>query len=949
MTPIDENERVFSLGDLAALFKKQKKRMIQAALIGMTLGTFYCLAKPVRFEAVATFKEGSGKSSGGEGLLSVLGNFGDSSPQTMVLMQSNVVLKPLASQFGFQIQPECAPKWARALRRLRENIRIIRGLPIEDTDAFRFSNVHYEKEKEKSFNLCFETPETFTVQGGKVPIKGRIGDTILLDEEVSFKILHAPKNILLNRPYRFSISSWVGAVENLRNCFKICTHKTNKSIYSLSFSHRDRHFATEILNALMVHYQNYLKTDHDQVAEAQIDYLVKRQNNIYGMLEEIVDEHANYLRDNLNQGGFLSLKDEIKIFLEPHSRLSNAAFETELNLDALENEGVGGSDNDLLSKGIEESKKRIRDLEGKRDFLQSSLCFRAGERPVEKDFEPTKHELAAVRADLAKTKQALCAMEETGALPMDLNLSYDPNRIVQRWAQSLEEEGGDLEGGDFALYLRNLVRLFSVREKVLQEHPLQDHKFPELEGIDLLTADGLLVSTSQNLDSVNAMIETCCHFSNKLSDPAFEISSLSAIFSDPVSKKLLENAVNLHFALRDEESHSIKEEERYRREMELQRNILAQHLQQMREVHELNAYILQEKIAALQQIKLDAISREISVSQERVEELVDLQKKNLRLHKNFTDRKLAEMRSRMSATIPEKWRKEHLMQFKAEMGAKMMRSIGQLVESKTIGHHLHQVESKPIDTAFPPLEPRSVSIHLFAVAGAFLGAFGTFATSFFRAFYRGFPAASDTLRSLRYPYSGSISFATDGPGVDLVCDTDLEVLRKWMLLVDQEPRGKLLALLGSSGPDYSWSLASMLTQSGRKALLIRCDFPASFPEKDVPGLLQVLRGFSGALPIRRENGFDVLPSGGYTRYGTELMRSHLFRELIDKLRGAYDHILLYSRAPLDNSQCEALIRICDKAAVTITDQPIESLTPFVRWAYHEGRTRLTFFTTSRSP
>jgi hypothetical protein len=133
-------------------------------------------------------------------------------------------------------------------------------------------------------------------------------------------------------------------------------------------------------------------------------------------------------------------------------------------------------------------------------------------------------------------------------------------------------------------------------------------------------------------------------------------------------------------------------------------------------------------------------------------------------------------------------------------------------------------------------------------------------------------------------------------------------------------------------------------------LLVRCDFSSPFSQKDVPGLLQVLRGSSGPLPIRREanDRFDLMATGGYTRYGTELIRSPLFEELLEQLCSSYDHVLLFSRAPLTSADTEALLRISDKAAATFQEEPIELLTPLMRWAYHDGRTRLTFLAASHS-
>jgi uncharacterized protein involved in exopolysaccharide biosynthesis len=805
MMTVDPDEKIFSLGDITRLFQKQKKALYRAALIGCALASFYALVKPVKYKAVATFKESS-EQKGGEGLLDMLGGLGVSgdSPQASALLQSNLILKPLVSQFGLQITPLLGSKLGKAWKRITENLRTLRGRKLDDIDSFQFADVSYEGEDGRSFQICFRSNEEFEVMG----IEGSIGSRVVLEDGSSFCLTGVPKALKLGRKYTFSLSPWISSVEMLRSCLEIVSHKTNKSLYDLFFRHRDRHLGAKILNELMVHYQRHLKDDHDQVAEAQIQYLAKRQNDVYEMLQGVVDEHTSYLRRNLDKSGFIGLEQEAKLLSEPHTRLFQQSFEAELELLQLANAQNGnGTIPNVFSERVENLQTKNQELEGQRDLIQSSLCFRKNEngRIGNDFFDQTQRDLALVRIDLDTAKSALASMEETGDLPYRLELQYDPNQIVQSWAQRIDD--GLKDKSDLTLYIRNLVRLFSVREKILQERQLHGDGFPELEGIDLATAQQLLVSTSQHLDEAKATIDRYRHFSTKLDDSSFEISSFSTIFFDPVSQKLLERATHLHLSLEDEESHSEKEEERYRREVVVIRRILGNHLQQMSAVEELNYSLCQDKMAALQQISLDAIQRQISVNQEKIKDLSSGRKESLVVQRSLIENKMGELRLQMAASLPDKWKAEHLLKFKEEMSTKMLQSIGQLVESKTSGHRLHYVESKPLDCALSPVFPEKTRFALFSVAGALMGAFGTFFLSFFRAFYRGFPASADTLLALRYPFSGKISFSTDGPCVEEICDDDLETLRKWMLQIDEEPKGKILALLGGTGPDYSYTLA----------------------------------------------------------------------------------------------------------------------------------------------
>lgn len=945
MKTLDPDEKIFCIEDILRLFRQQKKRICQAALLCSLLGVGYCLIQPVKYRAEASFKE-SAERQGAEGLLGMLGGFGASSdaPQAAALMKSNLVLKPLVSQFGLQVSAALPHKFVRIKNRLRDNLRIARGSLLEDPDEFRFSHVVYEKESSRDFKIRFSSRSAFTVlsEGGEV--KGRLGEKVVLQDGTVFCLMRVPERLRMETDYGFRVSSWISAADALRGSLSIEPGKENRSICTLSFAHRDRHLGAEILNALMKGYQSYLKDEHDCVAEAQLAFLAQRQNDLYAMLQQTIDEHMDYLRGNISKDGFLSLEEEMKLLSDPHAELYQNAFKTDFALALAERSLVEESE-DLYDSKIQGLRKEVFALEDKRDLLKASLALsESREKHFGKEREE-KCDLEKVRFDLSQTKEALSHLEE-GKLPLFLDLRLDPNRMVQSWAKRIAEGTG--ERGDLELYLRNLVRLYSVQEKILFQRQFQERLFPEFDGLDLKAADSLLALSRSQLDKSRESIEKYRHFSKKLEDPSFEIASLNAVFKDAVSQTLLKRAAEIHFALSDEGSHSEKEAKRNLREMELQRRILSEHLKQMGEMEEMLSLLYQDKISALEQVSIEKMQHQICVKEEKIADLLEEKKRALQVRKDLLQKKMGDLRTQMANTLPEKWRIEHLLQFKSEMGSKMMESIGQLVESKTIGYHLHHIESKPLDSAFAPRNPQKPKFALLAAAGAFLGAFATFALAFLRKLYGGFPATLGTLQGLRYPVSGTISFSVDGPNTEPMDEEDLEALRKWILMIDEPPRGQVLSLLGSKGPDYSYALAELLAQSGRKVLLIRCDFRSPFKEDQTPGLLQVLKGSFHPLPIVEQEGYSLLPTGGTTRFGTEQISSLQFSRLIEDLRGSYDHLLLYSRAELASAECEALLRLSDKAAATIAGESIELLTPLVRWAYHEGRTRLTFFVSSRS-
>src|SRR6185369_12560000 len=99
------------------------------------------------------------------------------------------------------------------------------------------------------------------------------------------------------------------------------SQKSNKTIYDLTMEHRDRHLGARLLNGLMEEYRRYLAQERDQIAAEQLAYLEKKQADIYGKLEGVFSEHTAYLKNIVEEKGFIGLKQELESYVEPHERL----------------------------------------------------------------------------------------------------------------------------------------------------------------------------------------------------------------------------------------------------------------------------------------------------------------------------------------------------------------------------------------------------------------------------------------------------------------------------------------------------------------------------------------------------------------------------------------------------------------------------------------------------
>jgi len=948
----DTDERVFTIADLFRFFRAEGKRWARLACIGACAAFFFYALSAPKYRIEATFKEGMEKSGGESSIKDLLGGINSTTqqPQAVVLMKSNQVLKPLSGRLGLQASiVQSRSLIGKVFCRVVDNLQIETGKGLKDPDPFLFRRVSYEGEGTLSFSLRFVDAERFILFSGDRKTKiteGQRGAPTLFPEG-TFTLVKTPEKIKMDHFYELKIDPWIVTVKNLRSQIKIASDKINKSIYDLNFFHRDRKLGVLILNELMAEYQNYLKTDHDLLAQEQLNYLEQRQTELYGKLSTVFDEHVSYLKNNIEKNGFVSLEHENESHVLSQQKMFNRVFEIDLEQAYLERAEREGKPFVLsLSEPYKNIFSEIQNLKQQRDLLEISLQRRLPRRSDELHSDSrldTKicdlQEIRAQRNAVEKWIEELDQGQELSVPTVDLNQS------LYLWAKRLNDsQKWDLRE-DLCDYLDNYSRVLSVREKMLQERFFHENQNPsELEGINLETAKLLFVDYNSKIDRSEALIKFYSQFREEILRKDFEIGSLSSILMDPLSQKLIDSATKIALQLKDEKYYSGKEGQRWEEELNLQRKVLSDHLAQLLKVEEMNLSLNQEKLTELQQVSLDCINQNISVLYEAANSEIKGRRNALLKEKAVLAKKMEEMKKN-TMDLPEKWRLEKWLELKTEMGQKMMETLTQLVESKTIGHHLHHVESKPLDCAILPSEPEKPHLFTKAFLGAFATAFGAFFLSLFKTILKGFPVSLEKLRALQLPTLGALSSNCDGPregaGLEPLAGSDLELLRRLHLFLEERP-GKIVGLIAGAGPDYSYALGENLGRMASRSIILRCDFKFKFRDEDLPGLLQFWKGEIPQLPIRKENGFDTVASGGFTPFGTEVIQSQAFAKILEGLKKNYDWVFLLLRTPLADSEAMAALRLCDKAVVTVCGEQAEVLKPFADWSFQEERPRLTF-------
>ena len=943
------DERVFTLSDIRKLFAKGRKKLHRVLIIGGLCGLGIAMLKAPKYEVIGSFKEGKDSPRSETVSLKqlVTGANGDAETgQTEILMQSNQVLKPLVMRFGLQAKVPDGGILAKVVRRLSNLLKAECGELLGELDGFVFRDVEHEGMQTLSYRLRFEDSKHFAVFDGVNQVSlGTVQERVSLPD-VAFIIDKVPKKLQLGRMYPLQICPWPLAVRSVRGNLEISANKVSKSIYMLKLQTSDRYQGVELLNGLMQEYRSYLKREHDALAKDQLAYLEHRQEEICEKLSSTFDDHTAYLQKNLSHHGSLSLSQKVHSISELHRCLSEkiaaidweyerlALIESEKHCSLLHEETP-------VAKELHKIGVSIQDLREQKDLIELCQGTLRETREMALRYPARIEELKQIQKNRQSAQKSLHAIEE-GELLLSADWSFlGP---LAEWASRISQIQTPEKRGDLIAYLDNHIRLLSMQEHIAQERIFYEEPLlPEFEGINLATVNALFVEYNRLLDAHTA---TIAHFGKLIEEilkSDFNISSLGAVLQDPLSCTLIARASEVFVSLRDEKHRSEKEEARWTQELQLHKQILCDHLKQLCEVEKLQERLIRDKLKGLQQASLVCINGQISALRERMGDLVRDRKSSLLEEKAILEKKQQELRS-CFGDLPEQWRQEKWMHFKTNTGMKMISSITELVESKTISRHLHHIESKIVDPAILPEAPLKPKLFLFSFLGAFLATGGFFLRQLILAILRGFPISAESLQAMRYPFLGKISSFCDGPKA-LLEGLDLESLRQIIRFVDVSPKAQVVGLIAGKGPDYSYAIGELLSKIGRSSLVVRCDFNASFQDKDLPGLLQLWKGEIQEIPIRKSTGCDVITSGGFSCFGTEILQSAVFSQMIEACKKRYEYILLLVRSELEFSESVTPLAACDKAIVTAREESKEQLTPFIDWAYHEGKCRLAFIHT----
>jgi hypothetical protein len=402
-------------------------------------------------------------------------------------------------------------------------------------------------------------------------------------------------------------------------------------------------------------------------------------------------------------------------------RLKNVKLDNFVHYDRYSpNEGDPTIINNIFSE--------MRSLKQQRDALEIEFQKKAINQgmDLQQFFEQQLKELKEVQQYLAELSEIKDQFQKGNIPDRRSRLLNDPRFLLKGWFERLQNSRSDPKNWgetqeNLQFYLNNLERLFGVHERILQERLThQQNPSSDYQGISLEVATDLYRDYSKQLIQMENNIRQNVFFIHQMEDPHFEITSLSAGLNDPISTEIIQKASQLVLNLRDQNNQSIREQERIKEELQLERTFLILHLQQMVQLMELNKQLIDEKIFALQNVSLELIHQRISLLEKSLQDYLQSRLQNLHQERALMKRHLADIHHEM-AQLPQKWVSEQLLTQEVATNHLIVEEIAKLVETKNISHNLEVIQSAPVDLALPPVHPLIPKVFLVSLLGFLIG------------------------------------------------------------------------------------------------------------------------------------------------------------------------------------------------------------------------------------
>jgi hypothetical protein len=982
------HEIKFAFSDFVKLLKRHKGKVLLAMLAGAIAVSLLAVTRPVVFLVHGSFRD---KAKTQAAIRSALSDFLSSTSssydsEAISTMKSQYliseVIRKLDSQGSIAKVESSYPRLEYEMNNAYDNILAEWAywwnykVPIlkELNPPLRLKNIRYDGETIDYYLLTFLDERTFQIQNGKGEDVGKGALDVPVELSSAVFTVFQSSEVQPKPQEKFGVLLF--PLPDLAALYAahlvIDIDKDDKTLLKLRYKHRDRHFAREFLNSLMEAYQNRLVNEHELTSNIQVDYLERRQREVGSALEKIMQDYVQKVSDDMSQSGFTSLQREMDFLAanlaNNQGKLAEIALETKrlrnidadacVHYDTYTSRGDPAIINHLLAE-IRSHKQQADTLEL---ALQKSL--HSSPEDLRQHLDENLRSIAKTHACSLEANELIQLLEGNRKSAPTLKILDTPDYPVATWyAAYLAKEqalhnASDLEKmplqkeweqfrDQFRHYLGVFQRIMQIQEAAYhQRMRIKQDTSEEYAGISLDTCRNLYLNYVKELNELQAHEKQYTFVVDQLKAPDFEISSLSALLHDPISHERVAKATQLAITLKDESNRTQRERERLQEELDLQKTFLTSHIEQMAELAKLKQELLQEKISSLQAATLDLIHQHTSLLKNHLSDYINSRISNLEQEKKLLEDHQAALHTRMSE-ITSKWASEQFMNHNLTMHQKFLENLASMVESKNITKNLEMIQSAPLDRAHAPLNPKVPHLLFYSIFGAILGFLGYSSFLFARTMIRGVPASLENLRLANFHVSGAITpfHGDEKTATPPLLDSDLDTLRRLVAHYEQDlpthREALKLLIVNGKGPDFSNTLALLLSKKGQSVLKLQLGFKRASDER-APGLLQYLEGKAEWPHVEHLEGFDLISAGGTSRYSEELLRSPRFVELLGRLKTSYDWILGVAPVVVAHAEAENLAKLFDGTVIVVSDEPLQDLLAFSETLDEARKDALTF-------
>jgi len=963
----NDNEIFFTLADVKYLLLKHIKNICKIGLIVFcTIFIALLFVSSPKYEAEAFFNQVPDKFEEKISVTGLLLGGQNNVSSALSLMKTPCFMRYVVEKDGMNFFYSRSST-TKIFERVYDNVRVLLKKPLQEREDFEFKDTFSAQEFGSFFYLRFIEENRFEIFDNlnHLLTKGQIGEPVVLPK-LRFTLTSQPSFVKKNKSYKIIVDFWFNTANSLTSGVTIVPQKSNVNLLKLTYCNRNRNRAISILDSVMNQYVLYLKRENEDFRKNQFLYLEKKQQELSLSFERSLDEYVAYVNDSIKKKGFINLGHESISLLEPQQKYLSDLFALDLKKSAVDKALIDPNYSLVMKdKKMSDLTKSIADLQQRKDILDISLQkedkknvntnltkmntlhqqleqvnfnleklesrdfsfdnldnhlkdlkiradhYLQQKNELENNFKKIEraevikeriNTLSEVRIIRQNVESIYNTVSQEGRIPTMLDLAFDKEGIVKLWLDNLREKK------DLCQFLERYIHSLKLKEKSLEEGNFYLEKMPqEFSSLEITTAQKIVDECGVKMNDLELKIRQLSSILLAMKDNNFEMSSLNIWFEDNVSLDFLQKASKLQYQENDRRNFTDKDRKANFNELIVIKSFFAKRIEELSSLSKIEKELLEEKIFFLKEVMLDRLNQKISLLKEETQNYLVSLKKNLEGEKILLENKLKELQDKM-IDIPERWRKEKLLNLKAEMNLAMVKTITEMIENKNIGHNLSQVGSKPFGSAIAPLQSKESKVIIYSFILAFLSSAGYFTYQLFKRLLYGFSVSLEYLQMLGYNVCGSLK---------------QDFLRTMRNIVSRI-KEKVVVIYRRGDINYVEDLISLLRYRGEKILVIE-----SAKDGQDDSFLRFCKKEIKQLPIVKEENIEklFLTKDNFNN----IINSRTFKEVLLSLQDKYDYIFIV--ADINQAwEAEEYLGIAKQAVFILQDDTTHELQLFFNWA-----------------